>query len=127
MTNHRQIVQALIQRARKAWLEGDAEGFAKLFSADGEFIVPSQKWQGTKAITKAFQDYAQTHTVQVIEIRNIVIEQQHALVEWYWRDLERSTGEVNEAEDAIAVDVEHDFIRRWREYIDADSLASSAH
>ncbi|MGF1512972.1 MAG: hypothetical protein ACFB5Z_04645 [Elainellaceae cyanobacterium] len=48
-----------------------------------------------------------------------------AVVEWYWEDTDASTGEISRAEDAIAVDVADGRVRRWREYIDTESLAGA--
>lgn len=119
-----QTVTNRIDQARQAWLQGDGQAFANLFTADGDFIVPGQHWQGRAAILQAFQDFAATHTVRAIAIQNLVVQGHHAMLEWSWEDIDHQTGQVNSAADAIAIDFEGEFICRWREYI--DDLASPA-
>lgn len=114
-------IEAKIQQARQAWLEGNGRAFAELFSATGEFIVPGQKWQGPDAILKAFQAYSSTHSVNAIAIQNMVIQGNHVMLEWDWEDTEILTDTVSQAEDAIAIDFQDEYIQRWREYFDLES------
>ena len=39
-------IRAMIEQAGQAWVAGDADAFAALFTPDGEFIVPGKRWQG---------------------------------------------------------------------------------
>lgn len=117
-------MHAKINFAKQAWLEGDSQGFAQLFAPSGELVVPGQRWQGPEAISKAFQAFTQDHEVLAIEISNLVVQGDRAILEWYWEDRDIHTGQTSKAEDAIAIDFQGDRIQRWREYIDTKSLAN---
>ncbi|MBE7382092.1 MAG: SgcJ/EcaC family oxidoreductase [Leptolyngbya sp. SIO1E4] len=121
-TRASQTIEAVIQLARQAWLEGNGPAFTALFSTTGEFIVPGQKWQGQDSILQAFQAFAAAYSVNAINIHNQVIQGNRAMLEWYWEDTELLTGNVSKAEDAIAIDFQGDLIQRWREYIDTKSF-----
>ncbi|AGY59052.1 SgcJ/EcaC family oxidoreductase [Gloeobacter kilaueensis] len=114
-------VQAIVERAATAWMTGDAAAFASLFTADGECIVPGNRWVGQKAIAAALAEFAAGHTNVKISVRQIVADGDHAVVEWSWEDTETATGKRTVADDAIAVDFVRGQIRRWREYIDAQT------
>ncbi len=94
--------------------------FASLFLPDGEFIVPNNRWVGTEKIRQVAADFATDYEVK-IEIRRIIVEDERAVVEWYWSDTQKATGKCNQADDAIVVDFRAGKISRWREYIDATS------
>ena len=113
-----------IHRAKAAWLEGDAQAFANLFTATGKFIVPGQSWQGHTAILDAFNKFTASYQVNAIEIHNLVLQNNHAFVEWFWEEKELDSGKISRAEDAIAIDFQGTLIHRWREYIDSDSVSS---
>ncbi len=113
-----QTIQTIIQQAHQAWLDGNAQAFADLFTDNGVFVVPGQTWQGKPAIIQAFQDFSGSNSVKAIVIRNIVIQDERAMLEWYWEDIETATGKISKAEDAIAIDFQDGQIQRWREYID---------
>jgi uncharacterized protein (TIGR02246 family) len=70
--------RATIHQAKAAWLEGDAQAFANLFTATGKFIVPGQSWQGHTAILDAFNKFIASYQVNAIEIRNLVLQDNHA-------------------------------------------------
>lgn len=114
-------IRATIQRAGEAWMNGDADGFARLFLPDGELIVPGYRWQGQQAIHNVVAEFSATHGDVNVNIRRILVEGDSAFVEWVWEDTETQTGKRTQAEDAIAVDFEQGQIRRWREYIDTES------
>ncbi|MEB3180146.1 MAG: SgcJ/EcaC family oxidoreductase [Nostocaceae cyanobacterium] len=114
-------IRAIIQQAAKAWMTGDPDGFAKLFAPDGVFIVPGNRWVGETKIRQVAADFAATHTDVKIEIQQIVIDGNHAVVEWLWSDTETATGLNQKAEDAIVVDFKDGLISRWREYIDTET------
>ncbi|PSN18201.1 DUF4440 domain-containing protein [filamentous cyanobacterium CCP5] len=114
-------IESCIKQARQAWLNADPEGFVNLFAENGEFIVPGQKWQGREQILGAFQAFTSSYFVTTIEIRNLVVQGNRAMVEWSWVDTEIKTGQVSLADDAIALDFQGQSIQRWREYIDRDS------
>ena len=112
--------RSIIQQAAEAWIKGNADSFASLFLPDGEFIVPNNRWVGTEKIRQVAADFATDYEVK-IEIRRIIVEDERAVVEWYWSDTQKATGKCNQADDAIVVDFRAGKISRWREYIDATS------
>jgi len=114
-------IAQVVEQAKTAWQDGDADRFAELFLPDGELVVPGQRWQGRAAIRQAVLDFSSTHSQVEIEIQRIVSFGGCALVEWIWKDVEKSTGERSQAEDAIVIDFQADQIRRWREYIDTQT------
>ena len=116
--------RATINRAKAAWLEGDAQAFANLFTATGKFIVPGQSWQGHTAILDAFKQFTASYRVNAIDIHNLVLQDNHAFLEWYWEEKKLDSGDISRAEDAIAIDFQGNLIHRWREYIDSDSVSS---
>ena len=113
-------IRSVIQQAADAWMNGNADAFASLFLPDGEFIVPNNRWVGPTQIRQVSADFAATYDVR-IEIRQIIVEGDRAVVEWHWEDTEKATGKCNRADDAIVVDFKSDKFSRWREYIDATS------
>lgn len=110
-------IQRMIQNARNAWMAGDAEAWAALFSTDGEVIVHGNRWVGQDAIRKALADFAAGSSSVKIDIRRIIIDGNQAVVEWYWQDQDKA-GRRNQADDAIVIDFKANRIIRWREYID---------
>lgn len=118
-------IRASIHRAKESWIQGDAAVFAALFTAQGEFIVPGNRWIGPNAIRQAATDFAASSSNVAIEIRRVLIAGNQALVEWHWEDTEKSTGKRNRADDAIVIDFIGGSISRWREYIDTQTPANS--
>jgi uncharacterized protein (TIGR02246 family) len=114
-------IEQVVEQAKTAWQDGDADRFAELFLPDGELVVPGQRWQGRAAIRQAVLDFSSTHSQVKIEIQRIVSFGDCVLVEWTWEDVEKSTGERSQAEDAIVIDFQANQVRRWREYIDTQT------
>lgn len=108
-----------IQTARAAWISGDADAFAALFSETGEFVVPGQIYRGQAEIRAVTDAFSASHSDVQIEIRRLITEGNQVAVEWHWEDTETATGKRMVADDAIVVDFEAGQITRWREYIDA--------
>ena len=116
----RTLIVSVIDQAAQAWQDETPDAFVDLFAPSGVFIVPGNRWIGHTAIRKAMTDYFLAKTVVAIAIRQTVVEENHAIVEWRWSDLERQTQQRSHADDAIAIDFTADGkILRWREYIDA--------
>lgn len=113
-------IRSIIQQAAEAWMTGNGDAFAALFLPDGEFIVPNNCWVGSEQIKQVAANFAANYEVK-IEIRRIIVEEDLAVVEWYWEDTEKATGQCNQADDAIVVDFKLGQFSRWREYIDASS------
>lgn len=113
-------IHSIIQQARDAWVNGDADAFAALFTSDGEFLVPGNRWVGPEAIRQVAADFAANSASVTVEIRRIIVEGNQAAVEWYWEDTD-SSGRHNQADDVIVVDFVDGKISRWREYIDTQT------
>lgn len=111
-------IRSIIDRAAKAWMNGDGELFASLFLPDGEFIVPGNRWVGREKIHQVLTDFASNVSEIKIEIQRIIIDGSQAVVEWHWQERNKETGKIDRAEDAIVVDFKDGSIERWREYID---------
>jgi uncharacterized protein (TIGR02246 family) len=115
-------MQHMIHKARDAWVAGDADAWAALFTTDGEMIVPGQRWVGQEQIRQALADFTAGTSGVKIEIRRIMIDGNQAVVEWYWQDQDK-TGRRHQADDVIVIDFKADRISRWREYIDTETPA----
>lgn len=109
--------QSVIEAARDAWVTGNADAFAALFTEDGEFVVPGQIYRGSAAIRSVITEFSETHTNVQINIQRTIVSDNQAVVEWRWQDRD-ATGKQTIAEDAIVVDFVGTQISRWREYID---------
>jgi len=116
-----QQADAIVHQAKAAWLQGDAAAFARLFTPTGKFMVPGRSWQGQGAILDAFQKFNACYKVQSITIHNLVLQGDHAFLEWLWEEQALDSGQISTAEDAIAIDFQGNLIQRWREYIDSES------
>jgi len=116
-------IRRLIRQAGQAWIAGDADTFAGLFTSDGEFVVPGKRRQGPSAIREVLAGFAQGYSDIKIDIRRIIVDGDQAVVEWYWEDTKNATGVRNRADDAIVVDFKDGRISRWREYIDTKTPA----
>jgi uncharacterized protein (TIGR02246 family) len=120
MTLPLEEIRSLIEQARDAWMQGNADQFASLFTPTGELIVPGNRWVGVAAIHQALSEFAATVSHVSIEIHRIIVDGNQAVVEWHWQETSLS-GEITRADDAIVVDFQGNQIRRWREYIDTQS------
>lgn len=119
-------IRSIIQQASEAWSTGNADAFTALFLPDGEFIVPNNRWVGQRAIRQASADFFAQYEVTTIEIRQLIVEDDRAVVEWYWEDREKATGKCSQADDAILINFKEGKISRWREYIDVKSSKCSS-
>jgi uncharacterized protein (TIGR02246 family) len=116
-------IRTMLKQASRAWVTGDADAFAALFTPEGEFTVPGKRWQGQAAIREVAAGFADRYSNVQIDIRRIIVDGNQAVVEWRWEDLKKATGVRSKADDAIVVDFEDRLISRWREYIDTQSPA----
>jgi uncharacterized protein (TIGR02246 family) len=129
-------IRAIIEQAATAWIQADANAFADLFTADGEFIVPGRRWVGQAAIRQVVVDFTATAADVSIEITQIVVgsdaiqadrqtdKTDRAFVEWHWENTVTATRQRQSADDAIAIDFHHGRISRWREYIDTQTVTA---
>ncbi len=111
-------IHTLIAAAKRAWEDKDVATLVNLFAEEGKLIVPGMRSQGKSHIQSLLDDFAATDDQIQIEIHQIVVSGDRAMLEWTWRQTNRESGEVYIADDAIAVDVKDGKILRWREYID---------
>jgi uncharacterized protein (TIGR02246 family) len=111
-------IKATIELAKNAWIARDADALARLFTEDGTLIVPGQIWQGRDKIRSEIAKFAREYTDVSITIHRIIIDGQRAAVEWHYEDTEKATGNRNQSDDAIVLDVENGQISYWREYFD---------
>jgi uncharacterized protein (TIGR02246 family) len=111
---------ALVQRARTAWMKGDAQAFASLFTSKGEFVVPGNRWVGPAAIRQVAADFAANTPQVTITIHRLLVEGSQAAVEWHWEETD-ATGQRHRADDVIMVTCVAGKISRWREYIDTQT------
>jgi uncharacterized protein (TIGR02246 family) len=113
-----QDIRSLIILAKDAWVAGDAEALAHLFTVDAQMIVPSQRWQGQAKIREEVAKFGRLYTDVKITIHRIIIEGNLAAVEWHYEDTEKATGKRSQADDAIVIEVQNGRISYWREYFD---------
>jgi uncharacterized protein (TIGR02246 family) len=113
-----QDIRSLIILAKDAWVAGDAEALANLFTVDAQLIVPSQRWQGQAKIREEVAKFVRLYTDIKITIHRIIIEGNLAAVEWHYEDTEKATGKRSQADDAIVIEVQNGRISYWREYFD---------
>lgn len=118
MPSEPSVIRALIETAKRAWEEKDVAMLVSLFAEEGELIVPGTRSHGKSQIQSLLEDFAATDDQIQIEIHQIVVSGDRAILEWTWRQTNSESGEVYIADDAIAVDVQDGKILRWREYID---------
>lgn len=114
-------VQAIVEQAADAWIEGDGDAFAALFVTDSELIVPGKRWVGKAQIRQAVTKFALTAANVKIDIRRIIVDGNQAVVEWHWENTEKATGDRIQADDAIVIDFKQNRIGRWREYFDTET------
>lgn len=109
-------IRHFIQKAARSCQQKDATTFASLFASDAELIISNQRIVGRDKIASITADYlANCENIQ-IEIQNIIVEGNCAVVEWVWRDRKREDGRENCAENAISLTFVDGKIARWREY-----------
>ena len=65
-------MRAVIERAGRAWVTGDADAFAALFMPDGEFVVPGKRWQGQPAIREVLASFARRYSDVKVDIQRII-------------------------------------------------------
>ena len=111
-------IRRLIEQVRNAWVARDANALAQMFAPEGELIVPGKRWQGQAKIRQEVTRFAQQYSDVKIDIQRIIVEGNHAVVEWYYEDTEKATGLRNQADDVIVIDFKDGRISRWREYFD---------
>ncbi len=113
------VIKQTVQTAAQAWRDEKVEAFVGLFPMSGVMIAQGHRWVGKANIRQAFTEFFSRNTNVQITIHQILIQDNHAAVEWRWQERNRETGAVSNAEDAILIDFDiSGQILRWREYID---------
>ncbi|KOP25457.1 hypothetical protein AMR41_16935 [Hapalosiphon sp. MRB220] len=118
-------IPAIIEQAKEAWVNLDGNALAKLFTPDGELIVPGHRWQGQAEISKAVSSVAQQSQDIKIDIERIMICGEQAVIEWHYQETEKTTHHRKTTDDAIVVDFRDGQISRWREYFDTETPLSN--
>jgi uncharacterized protein (TIGR02246 family) len=118
-------IREQIKKAVLCWQTGDADGFANLFTLDGEFIDPQQQWFGQSSIRNAVALFAQKNCQVKFSIRRILIDGNVAAIERS-RENDEEMSDRTSSEDFIVVDFRNGQISRWREYLDAQNWLSSS-
>jgi uncharacterized protein (TIGR02246 family) len=113
-----QDIRSIVELARTAWIDRDADTIAQLFTEDGILIVPGQRWRGQARIRSEIAKFARDYTDVSITIHRIIIDSDSAAVEWHYEDTETATGKRNRSDDAIVLEVQNGLISYWREYFD---------
>jgi uncharacterized protein (TIGR02246 family) len=109
-------IRNFIQKAARSCQQKDATTFSSLFASNAELIISNQRIVGKEQIASITADYlANCENIQ-IDIKNIIVEENRAVVEWVWRDRKREDGRENCAENAISLTFMDGKIARWREY-----------
>jgi uncharacterized protein (TIGR02246 family) len=116
-----QEINALIIQAKDAWIARDADALAQLFTPDAQLIVPGQRWQGQTKIREEIAKFGQFYTNVTITIQRTIVDGNCAAVEWHYEDTEKATGQRNQSDDAIVIEVKNGLISYWREYFDTNS------
>lgn len=120
-------IEQQIQVAAQAWRDENVEAFVGLFPMSGVMIAQGYRWVGKANIRKAFTEFFSRNTDVKITIYQILIQDNHAAVEWRWQERNRETGAVANAEDAILIDFDSNGqMLRWREYIDRKAIDRQA-
>ncbi len=117
-------IPTIIQQAKDAWVNLDGNTLAKLFTPDGELIVPGHRWQGQAEISEAVSSIAQQSKDIKIDIARIIISGEQAVIEWHYQETEKTTNHRKTTDDAIVVDFRDGQISRWREYFDTETPSS---
>jgi uncharacterized protein (TIGR02246 family) len=116
-----QEIRALVELAKNAWIDRDADALAQLFTPDAQLIVPGQRWQGQAKIREEVAKFARQYTDVQITIHRTIVDGNQAAVEWHYEDTETATGKHSQADDAIVIEVNNGRISYWREYFDTSS------
>ncbi len=116
-----QEIRALVELAKNAWIDRDADALAQLFTPDAQIIVPGQRWQGQAKIRTEVAKFARLYTDVQITIHRTIVDGNQAAVEWHYEDTETATGKRSQADDAIVIEVNNGRISYWREYFDTSS------
>lgn len=116
-----QDIRQIVERAKNAWIDRDADALAQLFTADAQLIVPGQTWQGQARIRDEIAKFARQYTDVQITIHRTIVDGNRAAVEWHYEDMEKATGKRSQSDDAIVIEVQNGLISYWREYFDTGS------
>ena len=94
----------------------DVESFVELFSSDAELIMPNALCVGNEAIRTAVTGMYQTYIEISIELEHVFAQDNILWVQWRWSDRKRISGQTNQMDTAIVIEMDGERIKRWREY-----------
>jgi uncharacterized protein (TIGR02246 family) len=107
--------QIIIQEAIKACIDKNAVNFASLFAEDGEIILSNSKIILKSEIEQITANYFSTLAYVTINVTDICIEGDKALVKWTWQDFNTLTGKENCHDNIISINFVSGLISRWQE------------
>jgi uncharacterized protein (TIGR02246 family) len=113
-----QNIYSLIEQAKSAWIDRNADTLSQLFTLDGELVLPGESWKGRQKIREEIDKFSQQYKDVVITIHRVIIDGNQAAVEWQYEDTEIATNKRNLADDVIILEVKDGQISYWREYFD---------
>ena len=113
-------MQAILFQAKEYWVHSDVERFSDLFVAEGEFIREGHHCKGREAIHSAFSELLNQFVIKHIDIQDVRINGNTAVMEWAWETFDKDSGDRLQKKEAIAIDFAEDGIQRWREHTDAE-------
>lgn len=113
-----QNIYSLIEQAKSAWIDRNADTLSQLFTLDGELVVPGESWKGRQKIREEIAKFSRQYKDVAITIHRVIIDGNQAAVEWQYEDTEIATNKRNLANDVIILEVKDGQISYWREYFD---------
>lgn len=113
-------IQAILFQAKEYWVHSDVDRFSDLFVADGEFIREGHRCKGREAIHTAFSALLDQFVIKHIDIKDVRINGNTAVMEWVWETFDKDSGDRLQKQEAIAIDFADEGIQCWREHTDAE-------
>ncbi|GBF81901.1 SgcJ/EcaC family oxidoreductase [Aphanothece sacrum] len=107
--------QIIIQQAIKACIDKNAVTFASLFAENGEIILNNNRKILKPEIAKVTADYFANLAYINIEIKNISVAENKALIDWTWQDYNTLTGKQNCQDNVISIHFTSGLISSWQE------------
>ncbi len=112
----RKDIVTVINQAVSACLNKNAADFAALFTNNGAIILEKNKRILKPQIEQVTNDYFAKLEYIKIEINDILIDKNKALIEWNWEDLNSETKQKNCHKNVIYLKFDDGLIISWREY-----------
>ncbi|MEO0801667.1 MAG: nuclear transport factor 2 family protein [Cyanobacteria bacterium J06642_2] len=113
-------VRQVFDQVIEAWTTPNPDLLVDVYAEDGEFVLPGEVFSGKDAIRELATAYTADHEIAV-DLKRVVVVGNFAFAEWVWNDTDKASGETSQFDEAVVVDFEDGKVKRWREYIDADT------